>query len=447
MAQQDLNAVGMRILDASRAALMIELPYLDVLLCALQSRNGEDVTSSIATDGQYLFYTGSYLADLYLRSSVKTNRTLLHILLHCMLRHPFKSAGKDLPLWDLACDTAVESILDSLPCRCLKEKDVPARQKFYAQCLAEMRVLTAESIYRKLLRDRRSEYEIAVLQRLFLADDHSPWQKQEDETNGKEQEERWKNIASQVSTAMSASLTRQADGGETLTEQARIAARDETDYRAFLRRFAAPREILKSDDDAFDPIYYTYGLQTFGNMPLIEPPETREERRIEDLVIAIDTSMSTTGETVRAFLSTTYSILRTSESFTRKFNIRIIQCDDRVRSDTVITDASQLKAYMDRVTLSGGSSTDFRPVFAHVEELRKQGALPALRGLLYFTDGMGIYPTHRTDYETAFILPEEPPLAYHVPPWAIRIVLDMAETDRATPEDWEDELKDEMPEL
>jgi predicted metal-dependent peptidase len=246
---------------------------------------------------------------------------------------------------------------------------------------------------------------------------------------------------------MSASLTRQADGGETLTEQARIAARDETDYRAFLRRFAAPREILKSDDDAFDPIYYTYGLQTFGNMPLIEPPETREERRIEDLVIAIDTSMSTTGETVRAFLSTTYSILRTSESFTRKFNIRIIQCDDRVRSDTVITDAFQLKTYMDHVTLSGGSATDFRPVFAHVEELRKQGALPALRGLLYFTDGMGIYPTHRTDYETAFILPEEPPLAYHVPPWAIRIVLDMAETNNATPEDWEDELKDEMPEL
>ena len=61
MAQQDLNAVGLRILDASRAALMIELPYLDVLLCALQSRNGEDVTSSIATDGQYLFYTGSII--------------------------------------------------------------------------------------------------------------------------------------------------------------------------------------------------------------------------------------------------------------------------------------------------------------------------------------------------------------------------------------------------
>jgi hypothetical protein len=97
MAQQDLIAVGMRILDASRAALMIELPYLDILLCALQSRNGEDVTSSVATDGQYLFYTGSYLADLYLRSSVKTNRTLLHILLHCMLRPPSNQRERTCP--------------------------------------------------------------------------------------------------------------------------------------------------------------------------------------------------------------------------------------------------------------------------------------------------------------------------------------------------------------
>jgi hypothetical protein len=32
------------------------------------------------------------------------------------------------------------------------------------------------------------------------------------------------------------------------------------DYRKFLRRFAAPREVLHADTDAFDYIYYTYGL-------------------------------------------------------------------------------------------------------------------------------------------------------------------------------------------
>jgi predicted metal-dependent peptidase len=369
--------------------------------------------------------------------------------LHCLFRHLAKRRGRDAVLWDLACDAAVESVIDSLPYACLSQRASPPKQQFLTECRRELKVLSAEGIYRLLLRWRLPEYKIASLQRLFAVDDHSLWdleEKQERERSER-QDQHWQNAASNAQTALDSLVSEHGAGGEGVTEQLSIAARDNVDYRKFLRRFAAPREILHADADAFDYIYYTYGLSRYGNMPLIEPPETREERRIEDLVIAIDTSMSTTGETVRAFLGTTYSILRTSESFTRKFNIRIIQCDDRVRSDTVITDASQLKAYMDRVTLSGGSATDFRPVFAHVEELRKQGALPALRGLLYFTDGMGIYPTHRTDYETAFILPEEPPLAYHVPPWAIRIVLDMAETDRATPEDWEDDLKYEMPEL
>ena len=55
-------------------------------------------------------------------------------------------------------------------------------------------------------------------------------------------------------------------------------------------------------------------------MPLIEPPETREEKRIEDFVIAIDTSMSTSGVLVREFLASTYAILRSADTFTRRLN-------------------------------------------------------------------------------------------------------------------------------
>ncbi len=51
------------------------------------------------------------------------------------------------------------------------------------------------------------------------------------------------------------------------------------------------------------------------------------------------------------------------------------------------------------------------------------GELAKLRGLVYFTDGMGIYPEKRPPYETAFVLLEEPPLSVRVPPWAVRLVL------------------------
>lgn len=192
-------------------------------------------------------------------------------------------------------------------------------------------------------------------------------------------------------------------------------------------------------------------MQLYGNMPLVEPPETKEEKRIEDFVIAVDTSMSTSGELVRQFLACTYAILRSTETFTRKVNIRILLCDDQVRSDTAIHDLEELKDYMDHFQLVGGSATDFRPVFEHVAKLQKEGAFTSLRGLVYFTDGMGIYPKKRPPYDTAFVLLEEPPLSVKMPPWAIRLVLTVPELEKARQEAMEqlpDELDlEELPQL
>jgi len=229
-------------------------------------------------------------------------------------------------------------------------------------------------------------------------------------------------------------LAGQATGGEAILEQVKVAVRDDVDYRAFLRRFAVQREVIAVDGDAFDYTYYTYGLRLYGNMPLVEYPETKEEKRIEDFVIAIDTSMSTNGELVRQFLACTYAILRSTETFTRKVNIYILQCDDQVRKETAIHDLEELRRYMEEFELVGGSATDFRPVFTRVEELRKSGAFTNLRGLLYFTDGMGIYPQKRPVWDTAFILLEEPPMTVKIPPWAIRLVLDTPALERAMKE-------------
>ena len=72
------------------------------------------MTLSLATDGETLYYDGSFLAERYLRSRTAVDRAYLHVILHCMLRHPWKRRGRAPELWDLACDAAVESILDAL---------------------------------------------------------------------------------------------------------------------------------------------------------------------------------------------------------------------------------------------------------------------------------------------------------------------------------------------
>ena len=52
--------------------------------------------------------------------------------------------------------------------------------------------------------------------------------------------------------------------------------------------------------------------------------------------------------------------------------------------------------------LKGFGSTDFRPVFEYVDELLAKGEFENLKGLIYFTDGYGVYPSRMPGYDTIF---------------------------------------------
>jgi len=73
------------------------------------------------------------------------------------------------------------------------------------------------------------------------------------------------------------------DGADALKQQVKAANRSRRSYQDFLRRFCVTREEVHLDPDEFDLNFYTYGLSVYGNMPLIEPLETRESKKIEEL--------------------------------------------------------------------------------------------------------------------------------------------------------------------
>mgnify|MGYP000016617741 FL=1 len=75
----------------------------------------------------------------------------------------------------------------------------------------------------------------------------------------------------------------------------------------------------------------------------------------------------------------------------------------------------------------GGGGTDFRPAFEYVDQLCAEKKFSNLRGLLYFTDGMGTYPARRPGYDTAFLFLGERFDDANVPPWAMKVVLDEEE--------------------
>ncbi len=250
-------------------------------------------------------------------------------------------------------------------------------------------------------------------------DEHLYWDRKEELTLSGEE---WRKVSERVKADLK-SFSKDKNNAQSMEENLKEATREKYDYSDFLRRFMTMGETIQVNDDEFDYIYYTYGLSHYGNMPLVEPLEYKDANKIKDFVIAVDTSASCRGELVQAFLSKTYRIMQQKENFFRKINVHIIQCDNEVQSDTKITCPEEFEEFMKDGRLRGFGSTDFRPVFQYVEALQEAGEFEELKGLLYFTDGYGIYPERMPEYDTAFVFLREDGEAPEVPPWAIKIVL------------------------
>lgn len=248
--------------------------------------------------------------------------------------------------------------------------------------------------------------------------------------NGEQQQElenKWKEISERMLVDLETSSKEWGDKSDSMVQSLKKINRDKYDYRTFLQKFSTIKEDIQLNDEEFDYVYYIYGLDHYGNMPLIEPLEYKEARKIHDFVIAIDTSGSCAGEVVQKFLDKTYSIFSQQENFFRKINLHIIQCDATIQSDVKITDKEEFKEYMRNVEFHGFGGTDFRPVFEYVNEMIDHHEFDDLRGLIYFTDGNGVYPKRRPDYETAFVFVDDDEFDYEVPSWAMKLVLETSD--------------------
>lgn len=413
-----IAALSTEVLTLAHDDILIHLRFFDAALARLLRREMPGL-GGIATDGDIFYYDPVFILKGYEREPGYITRCYLHLLLHCIFFHGFQYDRLDKDLWNLAADIAVENvILDIRLTGAALKEDEDMRRKL--RVLGEdIGPLTAERIYRYLRRNPITSSEKEELMRLFKRDVHDLWTPKEELAVSVEQ---WKKLSERIKADLK-SFTKARQGTESLEKNLEETTRDRYDYSGILRRFTVMGEDISVNDDEFDYIYYTYGLESYGNMPLIEPLEYKEVNKVKEFVIAIDTSASCRGGVVKAFLQKTYSILKESESFFHKMNVHILQCDNEVRSDTKITDDDDFEKFMQYGKLTGFGATDFRPVFAYIEELKEQGEFENLKGLIYFTDGYGIYPEKMPDYDVIFAFLDEDEHRAPVPPWSIKVVL------------------------
>lgn len=433
---QKFETVGREILTSARNELYLNMRFLDLSLSAFGYVMNVN-TYGIGTDGFFIYFDPQYLVDLYRIDRTRINRVYLHNVFHCIFRHLLKQGTREKRLWDLCCDIAAEHLIDSLNHRSVRFSRSAFRANCYGKLEKKLRVLTAEKLYRHFTEEPLQEYEMRKLEAEFRLDDHSFWPKppgkQDPPDAAMEQlNDKWQQISEKMQTELE-TFSKEASGGESsLAEELAVENRERYDYKAFLRKFAVLREEMQADPDSFDYVFYHYGLSLYGNMPLIEPQEFQEVHKIEEFVIVIDTSMSCSGTLVKTFLEQTYEVLSETESFFRKIHIRILQCDEQVRSDVKITSQKELRSYMEHFQVIGNGGTDFRPAFSYVQQLVEKKEFLHLKGLLYFTDGYGIFPKKKPPFETAFVFMEEDYTDVSVPPWAMKLILEKEELSEAS---------------
>ena len=467
-----------KIIVAAQDKVVASMRFMDSAVFALKKEIVLDKKDIFMVDGTTLYYSSDEIFAR-MKSGLSTfTHDYMHVLLHCIFKHYYVSEKVNRLYWDLASDIAVEEMIESLGAPCLNTPESSERRDELKRIKSKRGRLSVDRLYKSFVYDPPIEAEVGLMRELFTVDDHLLWygankssnkpvessEAGDDELENpslRDQEENqqrsfdddtdtkfditsieesdineecdgaallsdqdWDKIREMVKTALEMDDTSFGDAGRTMKRELRYAEEKRIDYSTFLRKFAANHETLKVDDDSFDYIMYTYGLNRYRDMPLIEPLEYKDEKNIRDLVIAIDTSGSTDGELVKKFVDKSFEILCNNDVIGAKFNIHVVQCDAEIQDDTVLKNRDDVDGFLRNLEIKGLGGTDFRPVFHYINELIRKKELRNLRGLLYFTDGKGTYPKRKPMYDTAFIFVDDDACGDDVPAWAMKVYFD-----------------------
>ncbi len=412
MSMFDHKEVASEILDYSRINLCMDLRFMTQPVLSIDSvlLEGDGPYSS---DSSHLYFYADRVISDYMEDPNMVSRAMAHMVMHLVLGHFSNNLDK---MQDLAEDMIVEYTLDMLdtPHVTVPGKDdrIFVFERLMKKAGAPIKELMAAELAQV------SSWQIGTYPPLFVRDSHK-------ERDGLDHPE-WAEMSAQMMIEIEGFSKNLEGKSDALLRVLRLRHRKPSDYKAFLRKFMMARDRVRVDVNEFDPAYYTYGLYLYGNVPLIDAVEHSISPMIEDFVIAVDTSGSTMIGPVEKFVEEVYSIMEQCE-IDRRTNLHIIQCDYQVRADAVIKSRQDMKDFLNNLELLGGKGTDFRPVFQYVDDLIDEGQIKKLKGLIYFTDGIGEYPTARPDYPVAFLFCDDRYLERNVPYWAMKMMIGATE--------------------
>lgn len=423
------NVLASDILALTRDKVLINVRFANRAGAALPLKIN-NTEPGCSTDGRAAVFSTEFVLDAFAGNNNMLTHSYLHMMMHCLLGHITPPVNFDPLTWSVAADLTVESAILTLDCKACSAAR-PHAQSIVEKWLQQTQNATAHEFYQALLSQKITKDELAQIELAVGIDSHKYWWSTPDSlpaTNNMTQDaaaqskaqlqKKWEQIAKTTEQE----LSKQAGQTSPVAKIIRPSLHAPTlKLKDYLTQILSTSETMQPSTTDFDAIIYTYGLATFGNVALIEPVEFSEAPKPFEIVLAIDTSASVQGRAVRAFVDECFSVLFDYMHENGNICVRLIQCDNQIRQETLIKSASDLESACVNFEIQGFGSTDFRPVFEHVDELLESGEIKHCAGLLYFTDGRGQFPHTRPSYDVAYVFYGSGAMA---PMWASRVVIE-----------------------
>jgi predicted metal-dependent peptidase len=354
----------------ARVQMYLKFPFYAQLAMNLQIVRDDNVETA-ATDGENLLYNESFIEAL---SETELNFLVLHEVLHCALGHLWRVGdGRDPRLFNIAADYVINGMIIQ----------TDPKSKFFAMPkggLHDVRFynMSTEEVYEYLAALPNIQKWLDS-QNVRTLDNHSLWSKSRKQGTGSKLSAQWKERVIQATNAHAGKLP---NNMRRLVQQ---LVEPKKNWRQLLAEFVQC-EII---DYGFCP-----PDRRFSHTDLILPDWSEETEFIQNIVFAIDTSGSINEEQCNMFV---HEVIGCLSQFKGRVKGKLIYCDDEIAPDGVydIEDVAISKPV-------GGGGTNFTPVFKWIEKnMNNQCA-----GLVYLTDGCGLFPTKEPNYPVLWLLTE-----------------------------------------
>jgi predicted metal-dependent peptidase len=418
-------------IQIARVRLIEKVPFFGRMTLLLTLRATHE-TPTMGTDGEHLFYNPYFVNDHM--TSDELLAVTLHEVLHCALLHLWRKGKKRAVKWNVACDLVINPMVMEMG------MTLPKGTLFDEQ----YENMSAEKVYKllpnpKVIKINGDWYS-----------DKSKWGKKHRDNKGKgkgdgkgkkakdkgkqgskgkskgdkkqgkgkgsqkgqgkgqgKPQDVWQGKNKEVMDRIKKGKDKEGKGkGEKLEDywkgvfNSAIRGRSKGDIPAYMKRFYEELE-AKKDWKKELQTYLSASSDDFNfSSPdrrfLEDPfylPNLQDIEKLEDVVIAVDTSGSISTWQFNHFISEVKEILTVFPKFRGWF----IDCDAQINQVLEIKPNEEFKPKM-----KGGGGTDFNPVF---DKIKEEDWNPKV--LIYLTDGYGDFPDEEPPYPTIWLIDSE----------------------------------------